>query len=65
MMLSVRPDLVPALRPHRDGEFDTDTSGAQAPIGTNGTDGGATSTVLPTVPIAPRRRMERASAPPL
>ena len=31
MMLSVRPDLVPAERPHRDGEFDTDASGAQAP----------------------------------
>ena len=31
MMLSVRPDLVPADRPHRDGEFDTDPSGAQAP----------------------------------
>src|SRR5215831_19328077 len=30
MMLSVRPDLVPAGRPHRDGEFETDPSGAQA-----------------------------------
>jgi creatinine amidohydrolase len=30
MMLSVRPDLVPADRPHRDGEFETDPSGAQA-----------------------------------
>ena len=30
MMLSVRPDLAPAVRPHRDGEFDTDPSGSQA-----------------------------------
>jgi creatinine amidohydrolase len=30
MMRSVRPDLVPADTPHRDGEFDTDPSGAQA-----------------------------------
>ena len=31
MMLSIRPDLVPAGRPHRDGEFDTDPGGAQPP----------------------------------
>jgi creatinine amidohydrolase len=31
LMLSLRPDLVPAERPHRDGEFDMDPSGAQAP----------------------------------
>jgi creatinine amidohydrolase len=30
MMLSLRPDLIPADTPHRDGEFDTDPSGAQA-----------------------------------
>jgi len=31
MMLSIRPDLVPKVRPHRDGEFDTDPTGAQSP----------------------------------
>jgi hypothetical protein len=31
MMLSVRPDLVPAERPQRDGEFETDPSGAASP----------------------------------
>jgi creatinine amidohydrolase len=31
MMLSIRPDLVPAARPHRDGEFDTDPVANQAP----------------------------------
>jgi creatinine amidohydrolase len=30
MMLAVRPDLVPAGRPHRDGEFDTDPHETQA-----------------------------------
>ena len=29
MMLSMRPDLVPAVRPRRDGQFDTDPTGAQ------------------------------------
>jgi len=31
MMLSVRPDLVPAVRPHRAGEFGTDAREAPAP----------------------------------
>jgi creatinine amidohydrolase len=30
MMLSLRPDLVPSARPHREGTFNTDASGAQA-----------------------------------
>jgi creatinine amidohydrolase len=29
LMLSLRPDLVPAARPHRDGEFETDPAGLQ------------------------------------
>jgi creatinine amidohydrolase len=31
MMLSIRPDLVPAVRPHRDGDFETDPVANQAP----------------------------------
>jgi creatinine amidohydrolase len=29
LMLSLRPDLVPSARPHRDGEFETDPAGLQ------------------------------------